>query len=75
MEIIDESVLELALESAAYSSGSADPNAYSQIIGVWVWAFRVMGHSLCKWICCHSLYWAFTRFVKGEIMLDLTSHI
>ena len=36
--IFEESALESALESADYSSESADSNAYSPKIGVWVQA-------------------------------------
>ena len=39
--IVEESALESVLESADYSSKSADSNADSPKIGLWVWALRV----------------------------------
>ena len=39
--IVEQLMLELVLESADSSSESADSNANSPKIGVWVWAFNV----------------------------------
>ena len=44
MPIVEESALELALESADYSSELADSNSDSQKIGVWVQAFSSFVH-------------------------------
>ena len=41
-QILEELALESALESADYSSKSADSNAYSPKIGVWVRAFSLI---------------------------------
>ena len=42
---VEESALESVLESANYSSKSADSTAYSPKIGLWVWALRVRSPS------------------------------
>ena len=64
--IVEESALESVLESADYSSKSADSNADSPKVGLWVWAFRVGIAYLC---------WILNMFITGYAMFLLFCHI